>query len=267
MTIHYEVSDHIATLTLDRPESLNALDVEDLTTLRTLLERARDDANVRVIIVGGAGAKSFCVGMDLKKSFPPDINFGASFVKSHDAAIAEGVYVRLVDLGKLNISKPLIAAINGYCLGGGLELALQCDIRIASHNASFGLPEPTVGSIPGVCGIQLLQRAVPSAIAMRMLLTGERIDADHAARVGLISDCVDLVDLTRTARELAATIAANGPVAIQMIKKVAQVSTNVPLTQAIEFTELAWGAMRDSEDRIEGRRAFAEKRRPEYKGR
>ncbi|BCQ27089.1 enoyl-CoA hydratase (plasmid) [Caballeronia sp. NK8] len=267
MTIRYSVTDYVAVVTLDRPEALNALDIDTLVELRSRLSEARDDDDVRVIVITGAGAKSFCVGADLKRTLPPSTSFGSSFVKSLDRAGAEGIYVRLMELSSLRIFKPMIAAINGYCLGGGLELALQCDLRIASKGAVFGLPEAVVASIPAVCGIQALQRAVPSAIAMKMLLTGGRIDAEYAHRVGLISDVAEPEALMDEAMKLARAIAANGPLAVQMIKKVIETSANVPLAQALEFTELAWGAMRESEDRVEGRKAFAEKRVPRYRGR
>lgn len=267
MTVQYSVSDHVAVIRLDRPEALNALDLDSLKTLRTALCTARDDDDVRVIVLTGAGRKSFCVGADLKNTLPTSTNFGSSFVRPIDRAAAEGIYVRLLDLSSLRVFKPIIGAINGYCLGGGLELALQCDLRIASNNAVFGLPEVVVASIPAVCGIQALQKAVPSAIAMKMLLTGSKIDAAYAERVGLISDVVEPEALIDKALELAGAIAANGPLAVQMVKKVAETSSNVPLAQALEFTELAWGAMRDSEDRVEGRKAFAEKRKPQFKGR
>jgi E-phenylitaconyl-CoA hydratase len=260
------VSDHVATVTMDRPEALNALDIDSLKELRRILAAARDDDHVRVIILTGSGRKSFCVGADLKRTLPPSTVFGASFVKNIDRAADEGIYVRLLDLSSLRIFKPIIAAINGYCLGGGLELALQCDLRIAASSAVFGLPEVVIASIPAVCGIQALQRAVPSAIAMKMLLTGCRIDAGHAERVGLVSDVVSPDQLLATAAELASTISSNGPLAVQMVKKIVETSGNVPLSQAIEFTELAWGAMRESADRIEGRQAFAEKRKPVYTG-
>ncbi|AUT70465.1 enoyl-CoA hydratase/isomerase family protein [Paraburkholderia hospita] len=267
MTIHYSVSDHVATVSLDRPEALNALDLDSLKDLRVALAEARDDDDVRVIVLTGAGRKSFCVGADLKNTLPPSTSFSSSFVRSIDRAAAEGIYVRLMDLSSLRLFKPVIGAINGYCLGGGLELALQCDLRIASTDAVFGLPEAVVASIPAVCGIQALQKAVPSAIAMKMLLTGCKIDAAYAERIGLISDLVAPEALMDKALELARTIASNGPLAVQMIKKVAETSSNVPLAQALEFTELAWGAMRDSDDRVEGRKAFAEKRKPQFKGR
>lgn len=266
MTIHYSVSNHIATVSLDRPEALNALDLDSLKALRATLEAARDGDDVRVIVLTGTGQKSFCVGADLKNTLPPTTSFSSSFVRPIERAAAEGIYVRLMDLSSLRIFKPIIAAINGYCLGGGLELALQCDLRIASSRAVFGLPEAVVASIPAVCGIQALQKAVPSAIAMKMLLTGCKIDAAYAERVGLVSDVVEPEALLDKALELAHAIASNGPLAVQMIKKIAETSSNVPLAQALEFTELAWGAMRDSEDRVEGRKAFAEKRKPQFKG-
>lgn len=267
MSIRYSVSDRVAVVTLDRPEALNALDLDSLTELRARLTDARDDDEVRVIVITGAGPKSFCVGADLKRTLPPSTSFGASFVKSIDRAGAEGIYVRLMELSSLHIFKPIIGAINGYCLGGGLELALQCDLRIASKRAVFGLPEAVVASIPAVCGIQALQRAVSSAIAMKMLLTGCKIDAEYAHRIRLVSDIAEPEALMDDALELVRSIASNGSLAVQMIKKVIETSANVPLALALEFTELAWGAMRESEDRVEGRKAFAEKRKPNYIGR
>jgi E-phenylitaconyl-CoA hydratase len=267
MTIHYSKSAHVAIVTLDRPEALNALNLDSLKALRVALATARDDDDVRAIVLTGSGNKSFCVGADLKNTLPPETGFASSFVRPIERAAAEGIYVRMMDLTSLRLFKPMIAAINGYCLGGGLELALQCDLRIASDKAVFGLPEPVVASIPAVCGIQALQKAVPSAIAMKMLYTGSRIDAAYAERVGLVSDVVAPAALMDKALQIAGAIAANGPLAVQMIKKIVETSSNVPLAQAIEFTELAWGAMRDSEDRVEGRKAFAEKRSPRFKGR
>jgi E-phenylitaconyl-CoA hydratase len=172
-----------------------------------------------------------------------------------------------MDLSDLKIWKPIIAAINGHCLGGGLELALQCDLRVAAANASFGLTEATVASIPAVNGIQSLLKAVPTAIAMKLLLTGDKVSAAFALQAGLVSDVVSAGEALEAALALAHRIAANGPLAVQMIKRIAAASANLPHTQAVEFTELAWGAIRDSADRVEGRKAFSEKRRPVYRGR
>jgi E-phenylitaconyl-CoA hydratase len=266
MSVLYSVSGQVATVTLDRPQALNALDLASLKALRSAFVAARDDEQVRVIVLTATGSKAFCVGADLKNTLPPSEIFGAAYVKSLDQAADQGIYTRLLDLSDLKIWKPVVAAINGYCLGGGLELALQCDLRIAADTASFGLPEATVASIPAVNGIQSLLKAVPSAVAMKMLLTGSRIDAAHAHRIGLVSDLAPAGALPALAAEIAARIAANGPLAVQMIKRIAATSANVPHAQALEFTELAWGAIRDSQDRVEGRKAFAEKRPPEFRG-
>lgn len=267
MPVRIEIAEHLAEITLDRPEALNALNLDDLEALRRCMLRARDEADVRVIILTGAGEKSFCVGADLKGTLPLETSFAEGYFLSIEQSARMGLYARLFDLTDLDISKPMIAAVNGYCLGGGLELALQCDLRVASAGARFGLPEATVASIPAAGGIQYLLRAIPSAIAMRMMLTGQHIDADFAARIGLVSDVYPPVDLLREARELASRIAANGPLAVQMIKKLAKDSANMPLREALKMTETSWGILRDTQDRIEGRKAFAEKRKPVYRGR
>jgi E-phenylitaconyl-CoA hydratase len=267
MTIHYTVDGHVATITLDRPQALNALDVASLRELRAALTNARDDESVRAIVLTGAGTRAFCVGADLKNTLPPDRSYGAAYVKPLEQAAEQGIYVRLLDLSDLKIWKPLVAAINGHCLGGGLELALQCDIRIAGTDATFGLTEATVASIPAVNGIQSLLKAAPSAVAMSMLLTGEKVSAEYAHGVGLVSRVTPADNVLAEAQAIAVRIAANGPLAVQMIKRIAAASANLPHAQALEFTELAWGAIRDSQDRIEGRKAFSEKRKPVYLGR
>lgn len=267
MSITLEKDGHVAEITLDRPEALNALSVPDLEALEAALVEARDDREVRAILLTGAGTRAFCVGADLKSTLPPSASYAEACLLSTRPAVELGLYVRLIELSRLAILKPLIAAVNGHCLGGGLELALQCDLRLASRTATFGLPEVAVGSIPAVGGVQLLLRAVPSALAMRMALTGERIDAEAALAAGLVSDLCEPDGLMPKAREIARRIAANAPLAVQMAKRLAIDSANLPLREAIALTEVAWGVLRDTEDRIEGRRAFAEKRPPAYRGR
>ena len=167
----------------------------------------------------------------------------------------------------LETDKPLIAAVNGYAMGGGMELALACDIRICSQNAQFALSEVKVGSLPGSGGTQRLPRAVSLSNAMLMLLTGDRIDADEAYRIGLVSKVVPQAELMPAARGIAEKIAANAPLSVRAVKRLVRQGLDMPLAQAIDMERYVFGLLYASEDRIEGRKAFAEKRKPNYKGR
>ncbi len=266
MTIHYQQTGHVAVLTLDAPESLNALTVEELQALRERLVQCQDDDSVRAIVITGAGERAFCTGANLKATLPPSTGFAAGAFKSRAGEAALGGYTRLLDLSDLQIWKPLIAAINGYCLGGGLELALQCDLRVAAASASFGLPEVKVASVPAVGGVQYLMRAVAAAHAMKLAMTGERIDAAEALRIGLVSDVVAASGLMELAMSLATRIAANGPLAVQAVKQLAVQTSHLAPREFVAQANLQWGLLRDSADRIEGRTAFAEKRPPAYRG-
>lgn len=266
MSVTVSTADHITVIALDDPAALNALKPEGLTDLRRALRSAQDDDATRVIILTGAGDRAFCTGANLKKTFPPANGFARNHLMGREAEAGDGGYTRLLDLSDLEIWKPMIAAVNGYCLGGGLELALQCDLRIASTTASFALPEVKVASVPAVGGVQALLRAVPAAHAMKLALTGDRIDAATALAIGLVSDVTDPEALMDEARAIAGRIAANGPLAVQMVKKLAQETAHLAPRDYIARSNLAWGLLRDSADRIEGRTAFGEKRKPNYTG-
>ncbi|MFO1305964.1 MAG: enoyl-CoA hydratase-related protein [Burkholderiales bacterium] len=247
--VRFSVEASIAEIVLDRPAVLNALDPPALEALRAALAACRDDERVRAIVVTGSGERAFCVGTDLKATIGTSTG-----------------YVRGYRLDAIGLRKPLIAAINGACMGGGLELALQADLRIASSNATFALPEARVGSFPGGGGVPLLLRAVPRAIAMRLLLTGETIDAQRAREHGLVSEVVEPAQLRDAARDLAMRVARCAPLSLAAILDVAARCEGRPLAEGFEASWEAFDALAGTSDRAEGRRAFAEKRPPRFTG-
>lgn len=266
MPIDIQRQGAVAIVTLSAPESLNALTINDLLLLRDGLRGLQDDDAVRCIILTGAGRKSFCTGANLKDTFPPEEPFAKGATLGRIADANRGGYTRLVDLSDLEVWKPMIAAVNGFCLGGGLELALQCDLRVASDTASFGLPEVTVASVPAAGGVQWLLRAVPAAHAMKLALTGDRIDAATALRIGLVSDVVPPDRLLDEALATAGRIACNGPLAVQVVKRMAVETSHLAPRDFTAQANLHWGLLRDTRDRVEGRRAFAEKRVATFEG-
>lgn len=266
MPIDYKTDGAVAIVTLNAPKALNALDPEEMFSLRETLTKAQDDDSIRVIVVIGSGEKSFCAGANLKKTFPHEDSFAKGALSSKNKDADKGGYTRLMDMSDLLIWKPMIAAVNGYCLGGGMELALQCDLRVASSNASFALPEVKVASVPAVGGVQALIRAIPAAHAMKMALTGDRIDADLALSIGLVSDVFAPEDLHEETLKIARRIADNGPLAVQIVKKLAVETSHLAPADFILASNDAWGLLRDTTDRIEGRVAFGEKRKPNYTG-
>ncbi len=255
MGVLFEKDGHVAVVTLNRPEALNALDPESWSELKQIWHNIKTDPEIRVTVLTGAGEKSFCTGSDMKKTMPPKENFASTYFETESL------------IAPMQMWKPIICAINGFAIGGGLEMALACDIRIASSKASFGLTEVKVGSLPGLGGTQRLLRAIPQAIAMKMLLVAERINAEEAYRIGLISDVVEPGELLSYAKEMAKKIANNAPLSVKAAKQSVIVGSDLPINQAMAYENLLWGILRDTEDRIEGRVAFAEKRSPQYKGR
>jgi enoyl-CoA hydratase/carnithine racemase len=267
MNVRFETTGAVAVLTLDRPEALNALGIDALRELRRHLAEVRDRADLRVAVITGAGTRAFCAGADLKGTQTSPASYAEAVFQSAERSADLGLYVRLMDLTDLGLAKPIVAAVNGHCLGAGLEIALQCDLRIAATNAGFGLPEAKVGSIPAVSGLHRLLKAVPAAHAMQMALTGERIAAAEAHRIGLVTEVVEPASLMDRALALAGAIASNAPLAVQAIKRLSRQTLHLSDIDAQQLTELYWGVLRDTQDRLEGRKAFAEKRPPVYTGR
>ena len=257
-TVLYDRTPPIARVTINRPEAMNAFDLATARELGArLLEFDRDDA-LRVVILTGAGDKAFCAGADLKK-----MHGG-----SHAGGIGElWDDERQFRLGqKLQVGKPVIAAINGYCLAGGLELALGCDLRIASTTAQFGCPEVRWSILHGF-GAMRLPRTVSMSMAMEMLLTGDRIDARRAYEIGLVSRVVEPGELLPTATKLAERISQNGPIAIKITKELAWRGLYQNPEDALRYYAAVTALIHDTEDAKEGPRAFSEKRPPEFKGR
>ncbi|VVD69450.1 enoyl-CoA hydratase/isomerase family protein [Pandoraea fibrosis] len=265
MSIDFSVNEGIATVRLNRPETLNAIDYPMRAELQRLWQHIAREPEIRVVIVTGTGEHAFSSGADLKRTPPPTLPFAAQAFGASDGA-SEHAEAGSLTLG-LDIDTPLICAFNGLAYGGGLEIGLACDIRIAADTARFALPEVKVGSMPGSGGTQRLPRLVGGANAMWMLLTGEPIDAHTALRIGLVSHVVPPDALHDTAVALARRIADSAPLAVRAIKRAVRDGLDMPLASALTYERHAWGLLRDTEDRKEGRQAFAEKRSPVFRGR
>ncbi|HSV81723.1 MAG TPA: enoyl-CoA hydratase/isomerase family protein [Ramlibacter sp.] len=258
MAIDLEVSgEGIALITINRPERMNAMDAEHYQLLSQAWGRVRDDNAIRCAIVTGAGDRSFTAGADIKSflTTPPDLS--DMWLTQRDQLLNRG----------LEVWKPVIAAINGYALGGGVTLMLATDIRIASPNATFNLAEVKRGIIPGNGGTQRILQQLPYAIAMEMLLTGDPIDAETAARWGLINKVVPREQLLETAFAYARRIAANAPLAVQGAKELAIRTRDMDLATGLRMEALINRMLMQTEDAKEGPAAFAAKRPPNFQGR
>ena len=257
MAIDVEVSDHVATITINRPERLNAMDGEHYAALSRAWTRVRDDEEIRVAIVTGAGEKSFTVGADLKSfiSAPPELS--EMWLTQRDQLLNRG----------LEVWKPVIAAINGFCIGGGVTLLLATDIRIAAQHATFGLAEVKRGIVAANGGTQQLLAQVPYAIGMEMLLTGDSFDAATAQRWGLVNKVVAAGEVLPLARQYATKIAKNAPLAVQATKELAIRARSMDLATGLRFEQMATRMLQFSADAKEGPSAFAEKREPKFSGR
>lgn len=263
MGVLFEKKERIAIITINRPDAMNSLDGESLEQLNKAWIDFRDDPDLWVAIVTGAGDKAFCAGGDLKnlnryyRSMTP-------FQRREKAEKEPGVggITR-----NLDIWKPIVAAINGHCLAGGLEIALACDIRIAAENATFGLTEVSWGIIPGAGGTQRLPRLTSLAKSLEMILTADRIDAREAMRIGLVSRVVPAKEALPEALKMAKRICRNAPLAVRAAKEAIYRGLDLSLSEGLRLEQFLAEPLRQSEDAKEGPRAFAEKRDPDFKGR
>lgn len=262
MPIRFERRERLALITIDRPEALNAFDLDLSRELAEAWITFRDDARLWVAIVTGAGDKAFSVGADLKSVG----DFYRSLTPLQRRQLAESQPGLGGLTRNLEVWKPIIAAVNGYCFGGGLELALACDLRIASERAQFGLTETSWGIIPGAGGTQRLPRLVGVGVALEMILTAKKIDAAEAYRIGLVNQVVPLAGLMDAAIEMANRICANAPLAVQTAKLAVWKGLDLPLADGLRLEQALAEPLRQTEDVQEGLAAFAAKRRPQFRG-
>ena len=256
MVIEYVKEGKLAIFTILRPEVRNALNMAAINELRETMTAFQDDPEVLVGIITGTGDKAFCAGADIKDTL--------LFMKEHRHT-PEDFPPSL--MRGLNIWKPLIAAINGLALGGGLELALACDIRIAADSARFGLPEVGLGLLPAWGGTQRLTRTVPLAKAIELVLMGTIITAEEACRIGLVNKTVPYEELMPTAREWAGIIAEKAPLATQAAKQAMLRGLGMNLEEGMKLEQALLSGLMGTDDFDEGIKAFSEKRKPDYRGR
>ena len=250
------IDGHVATLTINRPDKLNALNIETRGRIVQELDELEKNDDVRVVVLTGAGDKAFIAGADISEFE------GKSPVDQHRVMTDSSVFLA-VD----QFPKPIIAAINGFCLGGGCELAMACDIRIASEGAKLGQPEINLGLLPGGGGTQRLPRLVGMGAALKLLYTGDFIRADEAHRIGLVDEVVPAGDVAARAKELAEAIAAKSPVALRLIKQAVRTSLRTPLDEGLSQEVSLFALAFASEDMKEGVDAFLNKRKPNFTGR
>ncbi|MDH4007355.1 MAG: short-chain-enoyl-CoA hydratase [Desulfuromonadales bacterium] len=251
-----DVADGIAQVTINRPKALNALNSQTITELQQVFNALEQDSSVEVIILTGSGEKSFVAGADISQMQEMNALEARDF-----ARMGQGM-LKVIE----NHSKPVIAAVNGFALGGGCELAMACDIRLASDNAKFGQPEVNLGVIPGFAGTQRLSRLIGKGRAKELVFTGDTIDASEAYRLGLVNKVVSQEQLLEAARKMAAKIAGKGPVAIRLSKEAIDKGLDMDLDRASAYEAELFALCFASADQKEGMLAFLEKRPADFKG-
>ena len=259
-TILFESRDRIAFITLNRPDSLNAMNRQMTRELVDVCQQVDDDSGIRIAIFTGAGEKAFSAGMDLKEraetSFSP--------IERRQQKLTNKIYTQARAVAA--ITKPTIAAIRGYCVGGGLEFALACDLRVAAEDAKLGLTEVRRGIIPGAGGTQRLTRAVGVTKAMEMCLTGDTVSGLEAKSLGLVNNAVPSADVLKAAEDLAGRILKGAPMSVAFIKEAIKKGVELPLEEGLRLEADLSALIGITEDAKEGPRAFAEKRPPVWQG-
>ncbi len=253
----YDKRGGIAYVTVNRPKALNALDTPTWTDLRSAFEDARDDRNVRGVILTGAGDRAFIAGADISE---------LAHVTAYEAQQSSRLGQSVLDLIE-NLGKPVIAAINGFALGGGCETAMACTIRIAVEAAKFGQPEVKLGLLPGGGGTQRLPRLVGKGHALQLILTGEMISAQEAYRIGLVNEIVPAAELIARAEAILKTIASNAPIAVRLSLEAANKGAETSQSEGQLLEASYFGLCAATEDKKEGTSAFLEKRAPRFQGR
>ena len=255
-TLLLEKRERVAIITINRPDKRNALNIKTREEGAALLEELRKDSSVGVVVFTGAGDKAFIAGADIGEFA------GRTSITQRDVMMGRSLFTAID-----SFPKPVIAMVNGYCLGGGCELALACDVRIASETASFGQPEINIGVIPGAGGTQRLTRAVGKVIAMEMILNDRRLTAREAHKFGMVNRVVPVESYLDEALKLAEEIAARAPVAVRAAKKMINQAFERTLSEGLAAEKQEFYNLFATEDQKEGMQAFVEKRKPEWKGR
>jgi len=253
----YEKKSAIAYVTVNRPKVLNALNTQTWTDIRTAFEDARDDASVRGVILTGAGDKAFIAGADIS-----ELAHATALDAGQSSRFGQGVLDLIENLGK-----PVIAAVNGFALGGGCETALACTVRIAVENAKFGQPEVKLGLVPGGGGTQRLPRLVGKGRALQLILSGEMISAQEAWRIGLVNEIVPVAGLIARAEAILNGIASNAPIAVNFALEVLNKGMETSQSEGLLLEAAYFGLCASTEDKKEGTSAFLEKRAPQFNGR
>lgn len=254
-TLLFEKRERVGIITINRPDKRNALNIKTREEGAALLDELRNDASINVVVITGAGDKAFIAGADIAEFA------GRTAMMQRDVMTARSLFTAID-----TFPKPIIAMINGYCLGGGCELALACDIRIASETASFGQPEINLGIIPGGGGTQRLTRLVGEGKAMEMILTGEIIDAKSAYQIGLVNHVFPPDVLQAKTMEIANRIAEKSPIALSLAKEAVKLASRSSLDEGLRREVDLFALCFSTEDKNEGVSAFLEKRKPEFKG-